>query len=241
MEDEIFNFLKSYQFRHWWFRGRSKIIESFVFDKNWLAGEFGVLDIGTGYGALIPVLKNIGSVDVIEPFEGAYNDLRMIGVRNIFNISDFPTNYPEFKYDYVTMFDVLEHIEDDSKALKIIKDKLLVPEGKIVLTVPSYGWLWSEHDEVNKHFRRYNRSQIKTLLALAGFRNIRTTYFMTILFPVAVLQRLIEKYITKNYVDLRMPNNLINRIMAYIFSLEAVAIRHINLPFGLSLIASGQT
>ena len=60
----------------------------------------------------------------------------------------------------MTMFDVLEHIEDEARALRIVNQKLK-PGGRIALSVPAYMWLWGQQDIVNHHYRRYTVREVK--------------------------------------------------------------------------------
>jgi len=239
MEKEGYRFLKDLQFKHWWFNGRRKVVEAFIgSDRNETKGQ--VLDIGSGYGALVSVLKTIGCVDVIEPYKEAHQTLIDIGVQNIFDIIDFPYSYPSKKYDYVTLFDVLEHIEDDTRALEVIKEKLLKLGGKCIITVPAYMWLWTKHDDINHHFRRYNKAGLKKIMEHSGFKNIRISYFMTFLFPLAVLERIFLKIRPNKNADLKLPNPIVNKLFEVIFGLEDKFISKIDFPFGLSLIARGE-
>ena len=68
--------------------------------------------------------------------------------------------------DVVVCTDVLEHVEADREALTGIARKLK-PGGRILITVPAHPWLWSAHDVVNHHKRRYTRRTLKAVIAAA--------------------------------------------------------------------------
>lgn len=238
MKEEVFNFHKNNQFEHWWFVGRNYIIDSFL-NKILTSKNNSFLDIGAGFGACIPVLKKFGNVSALEPYVPAHQTLKELGAEKVYSIADFPNSYPAEKFDIVTFFDVLEHIEDDSQALKIVKEQLLKKGGKCIITVPAYMWLWSKHDELNMHFRRYNRTNLKELLEKSGFKNVKVSYFMTILFPIALMARIFEKITGKGEVS-DPKSGIVNSLFKKIFKLEAPLINITTLPFGLSLIAKGE-
>jgi hypothetical protein len=239
VEEAVFDFHKDFQFKHWWFTGRNRIIQSFL-SAEIKKKNNSIIDIGAGYGACIPVLKNFGEVDVLEPYMKAHPYLKEMGVNKIYEITEFPSTYPDKKYDIVTYFDVIEHIEDDLGTLTITRQKLLNPNGKCIITVPAYQWLWTNHDKVNMHFRRYSRKTLKKVLQEAGFKNIRISYFMNFLFPIALMDRLIFKF-KKHEQEQSSPTlGIMNKVFGFIFNLEAPLISKVNFPFGLSLIAKAE-
>ena len=238
MERDYYDFHKDMQFRHWWFVGRRKIVEAFL-GRN--GGQRGgqILDIGSGYGSLIPTLRRFGDVDVIERLGDSHGRLRDLGARQIYDL-DFPSHCPPQRYDLVTLFDVLEHIEDDYQALRTIRKNLLSPQGKCILTVPACMWLWSKHDELNHHCRRYSGDGLIDLLRRAGYNHIRSSYFMSLLFPLAVVDRLSSGFRRSPQAHISPPRPRLNALLGSIFGLESWAISRFRLPFGLSLIAEGQ-
>lgn len=82
------------------------------------------------------------------------------------------------------MLDVVEHIEDDVAALAAMRD-CLAPGGKILITVPAHQWMWSAHDVVNHHKRRYSKAALKAALDKAGLSPTHFGYFNSLLFPLA--------------------------------------------------------
>jgi SAM-dependent methyltransferase len=99
---------------------------------------------------------------------------------------------PDRSVDGVCAFDVLEHLDDDAAALKEWR-RALSPGGWLVATVPAYRSLWSRHDDVNGHRRRYRRSRLQALLRAAGFATVRMSYFNTLLLPPIALWRWSER------------------------------------------------
>ncbi len=129
-------------------------------------------------------------------------------------------------------FDVLEHIEDDKEALSKMAS-LLNDKGLLVLTVPAYKFLWSRHDVVNYHYRRYNKYSLINKMPNSLIIK-RASYFNTLLFPLALLDKTI---ISKNGKSYSMnPNKLVNSLLYKIFVVEKIILRHCNLPFGVSIL-----
>ena len=238
MEEQAYSFIESQQSSHWWFRGRYEIVATFLRERLTKAGQLECLDIGSGFGAMVPALRQVGVVDAIEPFVGCHPALHHAGVRTIHEIEDFPRETPADQYDVVSLFDVLEHIEEDRLSLTVINNKVLRTGGVLILTVPAGQWLWTPRDDLHQHKRRYSRGGLIHRLRDAGFTNIFVSYFMFRLFPFAVLQRLAQKTTRTADSDLGAPRPFANRIMYNIFSGE----RHRlaagkTYPVGLSLFA----
>ena len=95
--------------------------------------------------------------------------------------------------DAIFLLDVLEHIEEDD--VSFLKDLLpfLKNEGTLIITVPAFSFLYSDHDRFLKHFRRYGKAQLLTVLSLADVKVRRIFYFYTSLFFIRLMMLLISK------------------------------------------------
>jgi 2-polyprenyl-3-methyl-5-hydroxy-6-metoxy-1,4-benzoquinol methylase len=236
MEQLAYKFIKESEKTHWWFVGRRMVIGK-ILKTFFKAPLIETLDIGSGYGAMVPLLLTYSkSVDCIEPLQEAEASLKEYGADKVFLISDFPSQYPSKKYNLITMFDVLEHIDNHEKALLIIHDMLLKPEGRILLTVPAYQWMWSKHDEQHHHYRRYSKKDLIHLLRSTGFKNVKASYFMTNLFPLAFFQRLFMKS-SLSTKEVQPIHPLLNRFFTFLFSIEAKWVQFFPYPYGLSVLA----
>ena len=89
------------------------------------------------------------------------------------------------RFDFITALDVIEHIEDEMWALTTI-NKLLKPDGKLLLTIPAFQFLYSLHDAAVGHYRRYNKRSIQVSLQRAGFTILHCEYFLSFLIPAAI-------------------------------------------------------
>lgn len=236
MDERAYEFIRDNQFNHWWWHGKRRVIESTLHHFFHSKQQIEFLDIGSGYGALIPTLRRWGEVDCIEPHTDAHEMLKDLGARNIYTFTDFPLEYPDRKYDCVCLFDVLEHLPDDQHALSIIKNHLLTHNGLLLITVPAYQWLWSTHDELHKHFRRYVKRTLTQMLKQSGFYIMYSSYFMTLLFPLALLNRLVQRITNPKSSELSKPPRPVNHLFKAIFGLESRFVPHISLPYGLSIL-----
>ena len=139
-------------------------------------------------------------------------------------------------YDLIGAFDVIEHIDDDRAALASIAAKLK-PGGKFVITVPAHAWMWSAHDVVNHHKRRYSKRRLRQLVEGSPLRLDSIGYFNSLLFPVAVAERLSSRLLRKDNADLTLPPAPLNATLERTFAAERHLIGRLPLPVGLSLFA----
>lgn len=213
----------------WWYRGRISVVHS-ALRRARTPKRDTALDLGAGYGGMCALLKEYAdSIDAFEPDREAMRELARRGYRHIY--ADDTQALTE-KHDIIGLFDVLEHIENDENMLNRLHDSL-AEDGVLILTVPSYQWLWSAHDERNRHFRRYRARELRRKLVESGFEVRVVSYWNAVLFPVAALARLCgiagESGLS--------PGSGINAILLQLIRLEAFITRIVPLPFGLSLVA----
>jgi SAM-dependent methyltransferase len=142
----------------------------------------------------------------------------------------------------VLVLDVLEHIEEDRKAIAEIR-RVLKPNGVVISFVPAFMMLWGITDEASHHFRRYTKPELVGKLEEANFKIIRSSYFNTFLFFPILLVRKLSKFFPQKYkpeqeTDIR--SEFMNKVFYLIFKLESLVLRIINFPFGVSLMVIGR-
>lgn len=218
---------------HWWFRGRRAVLRKVLGSLD-LPQRAAILEAGCGTGGNLPMLGEFGVVDAME-----YNPLALKMARDnhpSLSISqgELPGNipYPRGKYDLVCAFDVLEHVERDGEAVAALA-RMLKPGGKLVCTAPANQWMWSEHDAVNNHFRRYSLKGFASLFAVDGLHVDVASYFNTLLFPAIALVRLCLK---ETDGDLKAASPFVNAVLRRIFSFERYLLPGLSLPFGVSVL-----
>jgi SAM-dependent methyltransferase len=213
----------------WWAKARREIVQECL--KKFTPRDANILEIGAGYGAMSGMLSNFGTVNAIEPCEDA-----AVYLEEKLKISTYHGTFESFaetdKYDLITCFDVLEHIEDDRTALS--KMATLVNDGGfLVLTVPAYKFLWNRHDEINRHRRRYSKKELMKKIP-DNLLIKKASYFNTFLFPLAMVDKLV---LSKNKRSRSFePNAAVNSILYRIFAAEKKILRFFNLPFGVSIL-----
>lgn len=172
--------------RHWWFRGRRRLLGRLLarLDPPLPAGAR-VLDVGCGTGANAPVLSEGGRLAIgveasLIPLGLAGTGERGHAARVRGDASRLP--FLDRAFDLVVALDVLEHIDDDLGAARELL-RVLRPVGALVVFVPALMLLWGFQDEVSHHRRRYARSQLRDVITGAGCEVQRLTFFNTLLFP----------------------------------------------------------
>jgi SAM-dependent methyltransferase len=149
------------------------------------------LDVGGGNGYVAKALISAGIHCVlIEPGIDGALAARARAVDPIICARLEDVNLPAGCAASVGLFDVLEHIEDEAAALKLIHS-ILEPSGRLFLTVPSYQFLYSSEDDVAGHFRRYTIPRLRRVLAKSNFRIEFSSYIFTPLPPLIFLTRTI--------------------------------------------------
>ena len=225
--------------RHWWYRGRRTVIEGLVAGLG-LPPQARILDAGCGSGRNMIELARHGSVTGVELSATSVELARARDSGEVIEGSVLELPFENDSFELAVSLDVIEHLQDDLGALRELH-RVVAPGGGLLVTVPAYPWLWSGHDEVNHHHRRYTRRSLQSVAERAGWRQVRTTYFNSLLLPVAILLRVIERFNTKtteSSLDLWVPPAPLNWTLERPLALEAAVIgRGGRIPAGLSLLA----
>lgn len=239
MERDAYTKLAELEATHWWFTGRRAIVDAALGRLGMVEGAR-LLEVGCGSGGMLPVLARHGHVCGLELDEAmrARAAARGYEVREGWLPDGLPPAYSNFHL--IGLFDVLEHVEDHTAALRALRQRV-VPGGQIMLTVPAYAFLWSGHDVVNHHYRRYTRTGLVGALAASGWQVEWVSYFNTVLFPAIAGVRLGKRLLKRAEGDLEgLPGARVNSVLAWLFGLEARLIGRLRLPFGVSVMAVGR-
>ncbi|HST32696.1 MAG TPA: class I SAM-dependent methyltransferase [Solirubrobacteraceae bacterium] len=225
--------------RHWWYRGRRKVLERVVEDLR-LPARARILDAGCGSGRNMVELARHGTVTGIELADASVSLARERGMGEVIAGSVLEMPFEADSFDLAASLDVIEHLEDDLAALRELR-RVVAPGGSLLVTVPAYQWLWSGHDEINHHFRRYTRRSLQRAGEEAGWHQVRTTYFNSLLLPAAIMLRVLDRFsrkTTESSLDLWVPPQPLNWLLERPLQLEAAMIgRGGRIPAGLSLLA----
>ena len=226
--------------RHWWYRGRRTVLDGVLASLE-LPKPARVLDAGCGSGRNMLELSSLGTVTGIELSETSVALARERDAGEIVSGSVLEMPFPDDSFDLAVSLDVIEHLEDDLAALRELR-RAVAPGGTLLVTVPAYQWLWSGHDEINHHHRRYTRRSLQRVAERAGWTQVRTTYFNSLLLPVAIVLRVLDRVnrakTTESSLDLWVPPGPVNWLLERPLALEAALIaRGGRIPAGLSLLA----
>jgi SAM-dependent methyltransferase len=225
--------------RHWWYRGRRTVIERLLCGLGLPPGAR-ILDAGCGSGRNMVELARHGTVTGVELSSTSVALARERGCGEVLEGSVVQMPFADASFDLAVSLDVVEHLEDDLGALVELR-RVVAPGGALMVTVPAYQWLWSGHDVINHHHRRYTRRSMQSVAERAGWRQVRTTYFNSLLLPVAILLRVLDRVNTKtteSSLDLWVPPDPLNWLLERPLALEAALIgRGGRIPAGLSLLS----
>ena len=237
MERIVYRQMAELDQRHWWYRARREVLEALIRRVAQPPPGAAILELGCGTGHNLAMLGGFGKVDALELDEEA----RGIAQQRLGRPAlDSPL--PELNgvktahYDMIGAFDVIEHIADDEAALASIARRLK-PGGKLVMTVPAHQWLWSAHDVANHHCRRYSKRALRKLVEGSPLKLEAIGYFNSLLFPLAIAERLASKVRGRDDADLKLPPRPLNTALERTFALERHLIGRLPLPPGLSLFA----
>jgi SAM-dependent methyltransferase len=223
---------------HWWFRGRRKVIARFLKPLS-LGKNSKVLEIGCGGGGNLTLLSSRGNqLRAIEPNEILREHASQRGICEVRD-GRLPAGIPfeGEKFDLICLFDVLEHVQDDSAAVAAIGSRLS-DGGRILVTVPASPSLWSRHDVENQHFRRYTKAGLRKVFSDNGFTAVRISFFNALLFPAIWIFRKFEGkgQGETDKPELDTPSFGLSGLFYGMMNFESFLLSFMNFSFGVSLV-----
>ncbi len=243
MDVSLFRTFSEVEQHHWWFQARREIVLAVA--EGLLPDRTRVLDVGCGTGYVLERLQQRYEAFGLDVSPVALELCRDRGLGRIARGgAEDLSSVAGSRFGGVFLLDVLEHLNDDVEALVRLRE-VLIPGGVVIITVPAFMFLWSPHDEVNEHRRRYTRRELSGVLTRAGFEVERTTYFNASLFPLAAVVRLGGRVLgTQGSGGLRVPPRPLNTALRRIFAAEKRWLTRAkggcSFPFGVSLLAVGR-
>jgi SAM-dependent methyltransferase len=241
MDERELNAMLELDEYHWWYRGRRLILLAEL-SRLPLPRPARVLDAGCGSGRTLLELRRLGDASGIELSPQAAEIARSrSGLEiKVGRLEELP--WDEDTFDLVTCMDVIEHTPDDRVTLRELR-RVCKPGGWLFVTVPAYQALWSPHDEVNHHYRRYVRPMLRAAAVEAGWEVSRMSSFNTLLLAPAATVRVLQRYryrsVDESYTtELKLGPAWLNRVLERPMRWEArwLARGH-TLAAGLSLMA----
>ena len=260
MELSVYEQFARLEEEHFWFQGRRAIFFDLL-ERSLLETASGtastnnragngivgtrrqILEVGCGAGGMLGPLARFGNVTGIDISHEYLRFCHARGHRRIITGSGYQLPFRDDSFDLVALFDVIEHIEDDLQVLREVR-RVLRPGGRVFISVPAYQFLFSQNDRVAHHLRRYTARKLRKNLNSVGLQPEKMTYFNTFLFPLILPAILVLKLkerlfgLPDDQTNLSHEfNKPVNGMFAWIMGAERWLLRHIDFPFGHSLIA----
>lgn len=209
--------------RHFWEIARLNFIRKLI-DLS-VASPEQVLDIGCGDCFVLHELANHFPTSTFIGIDTALTEvmIEQISLRNSENKNIFIfKNWNKEKIkkiNLILLLDVLEHIEEEETFLRGLHD-VMSPGSKIIITVPAFQKLFTDHDRYLKHFRRYNRTGLQNILEKSGFRVNHSGYIFCSLLPFRILQKLFRAKSSQKE-NLQAANRFINTIATILLNIDS--------------------
>jgi SAM-dependent methyltransferase len=223
---------------HWWFAGRRKLFADEL-KRAGVSAEARVLDVGTGTGSNLRMLRDLGFTRVTG-LDASDEAIRFCAAKglNIVRKGDIcAMPFADASFDVILATDVIEHVDDDGRAASEIA-RVLAPHGRALITVPAFQSLWGLQDRKAQHKRRYRMRPLLRLLRSQGMQVERSYHFNYLLFvPIWTARRLIDLFgLTLDSED-QLNTPLLNRFLSLVFSLDVSTAPMLHVPFGVSILA----
>lgn len=220
---------------NWWFVSRRRYLLDLLKNES---KDCKVLDIGCSSGIFLNDLEqlefkkeNLFGIDISEK---AIANCKKNGIQNAFVMDAQKISLSE-KFDIIVASDCLEHLRDDTAAIKNWTT-LLKTGGKLYVFVPAFQSLWSKHDEVNMHYRRYTNKELKSKLITENLTILKSSYWNFFLFIPLYFFRKIDAVVSRNkkkegqIIDGKITNSILLKLLLF----ENKLLKYINFPFGVS-------
>jgi SAM-dependent methyltransferase len=240
MRAEEYERMYSLENTYWWFQGRKEIVLQLL-DRYTRLGKdhLSVLDVGCGTGLMLDALRRHARPVGVDFSDLAMKYCAQRGIERLVCARVEALPFGDGSFDLLLALDLLEHLDDDAALMREMW-RLLRPGGYLLISVPAYEFLWSNHDEALHHRRRYSRATLRQLIRAMDFEVVRFTSAITVLFPPIVLFRLLQRLLKPQGAPqthlIPLPP-AINRFLIGLLRLEARWLRRLDLPFGVSLLA----
>ena len=216
---------------YWWHRARTDLLAAVMAPH--LAAPSRTLDVGSADAPSVGWMRGEQQHVSLDLFpDGLRPGEGVVG-----SATELP--FADGTFDVVSAFDVVEHCADDGRAVAELR-RVLVPGGRMLLSVPAYQWAWSDHDVRAGHHRRYTRAGIVELVEAAGLEVLRATYAFGGVFPLFAAERLRRRVRPASTGDSRLPEvpPRVDRALIGVCRAEAWLLRRRDLPFGSSVFVA---
>jgi SAM-dependent methyltransferase len=238
MDPSVFLVEAKIEATHWWFVERRRLFADLI-RKSRIPLDADVVDVGTGTGANLRLLKEMGFTRVtgIDPSETAarWCAEKRLGTVRTGDLCALPL--ADASVDLVLATDVIEHVAQDGKAVAEIQ-RVLRPGGTALITVPAFPSLWGLQDVKSHHYRRYRMAPFLRLIEQSGLVIEKKFHFNYLLFaPIYAARQVINLLDIKLGSENEVNSPALNRLLGLVFRLDVTTAPFIKPPFGVSILA----
>lgn len=226
---------------YWWYRVRSQLLQTIL--RRYVEDPARVLDVGSADGPSVSWLaaREIKVALDIDP-RGLEAGSGVCG-------SAMQLPFPDATFEVVSAFDVIEHCEPEDVVVAELA-RVLVPGGRLLLSVPAYQWAWSDFDEENGHHRRYTRTRAVAAVEAEGLEVVRASYAFAATFPLFAVERATRRFKQAvrrhgrqrpaDVVAVPEVSRVADRLLTWLGGLDDGVLRRHDLPFGSSVVVAAR-
>ena len=241
MEREQYEIMRRAEDHHWWYRGMAHVTDELLRTRVGKSAARDVLDAGCGTGSNLELLAPYGQVTGLDYSSDALEYCHARGAERLVRASVTDMPFTDSSFDLILSCDVLSEVGSPGDVQGLAEfARVLRPGGKLLLRLPAYAWLaGSRHDRAVETRHRFGRGELRAKLDQAGFDCEVLSHVNTLLFPVALGVRGLERVLPSREAraETSVPSGPVNAIFRALLSAEAPFVRSTGLPFGLTLIS----
>ena len=223
---------------HWWYVGRRRIIQSLVerIGPTLNNSNPRILDVGCGTGANLKMLAAYGKAEGVDISSQAVEFCRQRGLDSVKLGAAEQLPYENDSFELVTALDVIEHLDDDNAGLQEMR-RVLRPDGRVLLFVPAFMFLWGVQDDVSNHRRRYTLPSLLKAVEAAGFSVEWSSYAnFSFFLPVLVVRSVMRWLGLRAETEYGINISPLNGFFGHLFAAERFVLKRGGLPFGVSAV-----
>lgn len=223
---------------HWWFVSRTHLALHLI--RSLENPSPAILDVGSGTGGNLLAFNELGKTFGVDISGQAIEFCKKRGLKNVIQCPAEKMAYGDKTHDVITCLDLLEHVPNPVEALTEMK-RVLKDNGRIIIMVPCFKILWSQHDEALCHLRRYDKSSLSRDAYEAGLKIEKDNYFFFTSFfvvtPIRIMRRFFAPARKPCSDTTTLPPKFLNEFLKFLFKIELKLSDVFKFPFGTTLYA----
>jgi len=236
MQSHHYPILYQVEDTHWWYVGRRRIIQSLVEKISTKLQTQRILDVGCGTGANLKMLAAYGKAEGVDISPQAVDFCHERGLNSVKLGAIEQLPYESDSFELVTALDVIEHLDDDIAGLREMR-RVLCRDGRLLVFVPAFMFLWGVQDDVSNHRRRYTLPRLLKAVEEAGFSVEWSSYAnISFFLPVLVVRSMMRWLGLRADTEYGINISLMNGPFSSLFAAERLIFKHGRLPFGVSAV-----